>query len=170
MPLSINDGYHPVKWEKGANMADFTPINTQEEFEEAIKDRLAREAKKYEGYTSPDDLEKIKEGHKSEIDKLNEQMKTQLKEKEDSIAEKDKKIQGYETNSAKMRIAREAGLSYEAVDYIQGSDEEAMKKSAQTLKALIGSGKPAPPLGEFEKETNEDDAAYKKMLHELKGE
>ena len=28
----------------------FTPINTQEEFDDAIKERLAREKKKYEGY------------------------------------------------------------------------------------------------------------------------
>ena len=44
----------------------FEPINTQEEFDAAVKDRLAREAKKYEGYTSPDDLEKIREEIKAE--------------------------------------------------------------------------------------------------------
>lgn len=131
-------------------MADFTPINTQEEFDAAVKERLAREAKKYEGYTSPEDLEKIKAGHKSEVDKLNETMTAKLKEKDDTIAERDTKIKGYETSAAKMKIARETGLSYEAVDYIQGSDEEAMKKSAETLKALIKSGKPAPPLGDPE--------------------
>lgn len=141
--------YLAEKREKGADMAEFTPINTQEEFEAAVKDRLAREAKKYEGYTSPSDLEKIKEEHKSEVDKLNETMTAKLKEKDDVIAERDTKIKGYETSSAKMRIARETGLSYEAMDYIQGSDEEAMKKSAEALKALIGS-KPAPPLGDPE--------------------
>ena len=133
MLFSINYGYHPEKWEKGADMADFTPINTQEEFEAAMKDRLAREAKKFEGYTSPADLEKIKTSHKAEVDKLNADMAAKLKEKDDSIAEKDAKIKGYETSSAKMRIARETGLSYEAMDYIQGSDEESMKKSAEEL-------------------------------------
>lgn len=149
MLFSINYGYHPEKWEKGANMADFIPINTQEEFEAAMKDRLAREAKKFEGYTSPADLEKIKTSHKAEVEKLNADMAAKLKEKDDSIAEKDAKIKGYETSSAKMRIARETGLSYEAMDYIQGSDEESMKKSAEGLKALMGN-KEAPPLGDPE--------------------
>lgn len=137
-------------------MADFTPINTQEEFDAAIKDRLAREAKKYEGYTSPEDLEKIKAGQKAEIDKLNEAKSALEKEKDSIIAERDAKIKGYETSSAKMKIARETGLSYEAMDYIQGADEEAMKKSAETLKALIGNGTSAPPLGTPEKDPSSD--------------
>ena len=32
---------------------DFKPIETQEQFDEVIRDRLARENKKYEGWTSP---------------------------------------------------------------------------------------------------------------------
>lgn len=152
-------------------MAEFTPITTQEEFEAAIKDRMAREAKKYEGYTSPEDLEKIKAGHKSEIEKLNASHAATLKEKEDAIAERDTKITGYETNSAKMRIAREIGLSYEAMDYIQGSDEEAMKKSAEALKALIGS-KPAPPLGDPEPQQSSDPskAAWTSFSKQLSSE
>lgn len=130
-------------------MAEFKPINTQEEFDAAIKERLAREVKKYEGYTSPTDLEKIKEGHASKVKELTDKMAAELKKRDDDIAEKDTKIKGYETSSAKMRIAREIGLSYEAVDYIQGSDEEAMKKSAEALKALIGN-RPAPPLKDSE--------------------
>lgn len=153
-------------------MAEFTPITTQEEFEAAMKDRLAREAKKYEGYTSPEDLEKIKTDHKSEVDKLNETMTAKLKEKDDVIAERDTKIKGYETSSAKMRIARETGLSYEAMDYIQGSDEEAMKKSAEALKALINSGKPAPPLGDPEPAPPSDPAkaAWVSLSKELSNE
>ena len=42
-------------------MAEFTAINTQEEFDERIKERLQREAQKYEKYTSPEGLEKIRE-------------------------------------------------------------------------------------------------------------
>lgn len=130
-------------------MADFKPITTQEEFDAAIKDRLARETKKYESYTSPEDLKKIQDGHQQEIDTLKATNASELKKKDDAIAEKDMKIKGYETNSVKMRIARETGLSYEAMDYIRGDDEEAMKKSAEALKAMIGD-KSAPPLGDPE--------------------
>lgn len=155
----------------------FEPINTQEEFDAAVKDRLAREAKKYEGYTSPDDLEKIKADIRAEsdskikdlsgqIDSVNQQ----LAERDKSIEEKDAKIKGYETNSEKMRIARETGLSYEAVDYLKGDDEKSIRESAESLKALMGN-KPAPPLGDPEPtEGNEEEVAYKKMLKEMEGE
>ena len=149
-------------------MAEFTVINTQEEFNERIKERLQREAEKYEKYTSPEDLEKINAEHKKEIDKLNETITTHKKD----IADKDAKIKGYETDSAKTRIARETGLSYEAIDYIQGSDEEAMKKSAEALKALIGSGKSAPPLGDPEPAPSSDPtaAAWSSFSKELSTE
>lgn len=151
----------------------FEPINTQEEFDAAISERLAREAKKYEGYTSPEDLEKIKAEHDGKIADLSGQIDTvnkQLAEKDKSIEERDAKIKGYETNSVKMRIAREAGLSYEAADYLQGDDEESIKKSAESLKSLIGN-KPAPPLGDPEPDAgNGKDEAYKKMLREMEGE
>ena len=155
----------------------FEPINTQEEFDAAVKDRLAREAKKYEGYTSPDDLEKIKADIRAESDsKIKElsgqidSVNQQLAERDKSIEEKDAKIKGYETNSEKMRIARETGLSYEAVDYLKGDDEKSIRESAEALKALIGN-KSAPPLGDPEPDAgNGKDEAYKKMLREMEGE
>lgn len=151
-------------------MADFTPINTQEEFDAAVSERIKREADKYAKYTSPDDLEKIKAEHKSEIEKLNEANKAKLKEKDDAIAERDVKIKNYATSSAKLKIARETGLSYEAMEYIQGDDEDAMKKSAQQLKALIGKTSGAPLKSTEDPAGDSKTAAYKKMSRELKGE
>lgn len=151
-------------------MADFTPINTQEEFDAAVSERIKREADKYAKYTSPDDLEKIKANHKSEIEKLNEANKAKLKEKDDAIAERDVKIKNYATSSAKLKIARETGLSYEAMEYIQGDDEDAMKKSAQQLKALIGKTSGAPLKSTEDPTGDSKTAAYKKMSRELKGE
>lgn len=155
----------------------FEPINTQEEFDAAVKDRLAREAKKYEGYTSPEDLEKIKEDIKAEYDSKFEDLSgqidsvnQQLAERDKSIEERDAKIKGYETNSVKMRIARETGLSYEAVDYLKGDDEKAIRESAESLKALIGN-KSAPPLGDPEPAAGDSkDSAFLKLSRELKGE
>lgn len=66
-------------------MEDFNPITTQEEFDERIKERLGREAKKYEKYTSPDDLEKIKADYQKQIDGLN----TSIQEKESQYADFD---------------------------------------------------------------------------------
>lgn len=151
----------------------FTPINTQEEFDKAVQERLAREAKKYEKYTSPEDLEEIRNKHKEELDaangKLSDAQKT-MSEKDAAIAERDAKIKGYETDSVKKRIAHEAGLPEDAADYLKGDDPEALKKSAESLKAIIGD-KPPAPLKDTETGGGKDtDAAYKKMLAGLKGE
>ena len=96
----------------------------------------------------------------------------ETQEQLEEVAKLNSKIKGYETDSAKTRIARETGLSYEAIDYIQGSDEEAMKKSAEALKALIGSGKSAPPLGDPEPAPSSDPtkAAWSSFSKELSTE
>ena len=63
---------------------------------------------------------------------VNDQIKTLTDEKaafEAKLTEKDGQIAKYEIDSVKTRIAREAGLSYEAISFLQGEDEEAIKKS-----------------------------------------
>lgn len=162
---------------KGITMA-FEPITTQEQLDAVISERMKREketaAKKYEAYTSPEKIKAIKEAHDKQLEDLNSENK-KLKEAsakhEKEIAERDAKIKGYETDSVKTRIAHEAGLPYEAVGYIQGDDEESIKKSAETLKGLVGSGS-TPPLADPESADvkNVKDVAMKNMLHEMKGE
>ena len=50
-------------------MSDFTPIETQEDFNKAIEKRLDRERntirKEYEGFLSPEDAQKKYEGYLS---------------------------------------------------------------------------------------------------------
>ena len=48
---------------------DFKPIETQEQFEDAIKDRVNRINKKYESWTSPDKLQEIKDGYEQNASK-----------------------------------------------------------------------------------------------------
>lgn len=163
-------------------MADFKPIETQEQLDAIIGERLKREqatmAKKYEGYVSPADLEKIKADMKAEGDKeiakLNKTIsdeRAKYADYEKNIAEKDAKIKGYETASAKTRIAHEMGLSYDAVNFLQGEDEASIKKSAEALKGLIGSSHGAQPLADPEGDPagSAQTAALKGMLHSLNG-
>lgn len=156
----------------------FTPINTQEEFNEAIKERLAREAKKFEGYKSPNELKQIDADWQKKLDEQKKELDTAngtIAERDKTIAERDAKIKGYETDSVKRRIAREVGLPDDAVDYLKGEDAEALKKSAESLKQIIGDKPTAPPLADPEPAAagggaDINDAAYKKMLKGLKGE
>ncbi len=128
--------------------------------------------KEFEGWISPDELAKQTAGLNEQLTGLNDQIKTLSDEKanlQTQISEKDGQIAKYEIDSVKTRIARECGLSYEAIGFLQGEDEEAIKKSAETLKNLVGSSK-TPPLGNPEMPPEEDGvtAAFKKMNPNIK--
>jgi hypothetical protein len=139
---------------------------TQEEVNALVgKARLeGKEAgkKEFEGWISPDELQ-------TKLGSLTDQVSALTSEKETlqtQITEKDGRIAAYEIDSVKTRIARELGLSYEAVGFIQGNDEEAIKKSAESLKALVGDKKqPTPPFGNSEPPIEEDGVtkAFKKL-------
>lgn len=119
-------------------MADFTPITTQEEFDNAVNERLETERQavrnEYADYLSPDDE---KEKYKGYV-------------KPEDAAAKDKKIKDYETNSLKMKIAHETGLPYELAGRLSGETEDDIRKDAQALSKLIGKGKPTAPLASTE--------------------
>lgn len=159
-------------------MGDFKIIETQEQLDAIVTERVARAKesvrKEYEGWLSPQKIEertKELEDKKSELEKQKQEASTQIAQFKNQIAEYDSKIAKYETDSAKTRIANEIGLSYEAVEYLKGENEEEIKKSAEKLKAIVGN-KIAPPLADPEGDTskNSEKAAYKKMLQAMKGE
>lgn len=159
-------------------MAEFTPINTQEELDKVIGPRLKREretvTEKYEDRLSENN-KKIKEledkngtlsSQLEEADKKNKDFEAQL-------AERDGKIKGYESSAMKAKIAREVGLPYEAAERLAGEDEDAIRKDAESLKAIIGSGKPAPQRKSTEGNygpASDTEEGLRNMLKELKGE
>lgn len=123
--------------------------------------------KEFEGWVSPDDFAKQTAELNDQLTGLNDQIKTLSDEKtnlQTQLTEKDDAIAKYEIDSVKTRIAREYGLSYEAIGFLQGEDEEAIKKSAESLKSLVGSTK-VPPMANTETPPEEDGvtAAFKKL-------
>lgn len=153
-------------------MSDFKEIKTQEEFDAAISERLKRErdtlSKKYEGYLSPEDAKKEKDGLQAKIDDLNQKLNDaneKISAHDKELAEKDATIKKHETASVKARIAHEAGLPYEAIGFIGGDDEKTIKESAASLKAIIGTKK-VPPLSQNEDDKGDKDAA---LLGTLRG-
>lgn len=144
-------------------MAEFTPILTQEDFDAAISQRIRRERetvrKEYADY------DQVKAS-------LNDAQKKNG-EHEATIAELQKKIQGYETDSVKTRIALEKGIPLELRDRLTGTTEEEIRKDAETLVKFLSRNEPkAPPLRENEPvETDPRNAAskaaYKKLLKDM---
>lgn len=161
-------------------MAEFKPIETQEEFDTAIQERLEAENKKYEGYMSPDDVAKKYEGYMSPDDVADkykdylspDEVESKYKDyiSADMAAEKDRKIKEYETQSLKTSIAEQVGLPRTAVEFIKGNDEDEIKKSAETLKSMLGKAG-APPLRSNETgKSGSTDEALRNTLRKLKGE
>lgn len=132
-------------------MSEFTAITTQEEFDSRIRERLRQKdeavAKKYEGYMSAEDVEKLKAGYDKQISDLTHALEDQTKEKETwekTLAEKDVAIKAYESHSVKTRIANEVGLPYDAIDFIKGEDEADIRASAEALKSLTKTSRTMP--------------------------
>lgn len=162
---------------KEKKMADFTVIETQEQLDSIIKDRLKREQetnqKKYEGYLSPDEFKNKTADMEKQIGDLTENLNEangKVANFEKQIAEKDTKIKAYETASVKSRIAHETGLSYDAIKFLQGEDEDSIRESAESLKTLVGVRKVAPLADSEEIDGEDKDAALRKTLRGLKGE
>mgnify|MGYP000918053439 CR=1 FL=1 len=158
-------------------MADFTAITTQEQFDAIIGERLKREKETYsKKYSDYDDL-------KSQVDNLtknNAALDKSLSEATKSIDaskitidELTDKCKKYETDSVKTRIARKHGLDYDLASRLNGSTEEEIEADATTLSELLKTSKPEAPLASPETDVTKGDeknAAYKEMLHKMKGE
>ena len=81
-------------------MADFKVIETQEDFDKAIKSRLAQKdrelAEQYKDYLSPEQVQGLKDELKKQLDEANDLV---AKAKE-TLAEKDKAVSDLESRAA----------------------------------------------------------------------
>ena len=141
-------------------MSEFKTIETQEELDSIIKDRLDRNTKKitaevtkqFEGYSSPDEQKKLT--------KQIETLTAQLTEKDTAIADLTAKNTAYETASVKAKIAREYGIPAELADRISGTNEEEYKADAENLAKFVAAGRPtAAPMFSAEPSDNGISAA-----------
>ncbi len=158
-------------------MSEFKAITTQEEFDNAIKERLDRQVKKtteevrkgFAGWLSPDDV------------------KAKTADLEKQIAEKDGKLaegkaafdkltaekQALELDRAREAAARDAGLPFELAGRLSGSTADELKTDAEALAKIMGAKQSEPyvqPLfnaGQPQSAASASDAAYMAMLSEL---
>lgn len=155
-------------------MGEFTPINTQEEFDAKIKDRLARErdsiTKKYEGWVSPEDHAKTLADYQKQIDDIT----ASHSQDSEAIKTLTAQVKSFETANLKSKVAYELGLPYGMSSRIAGETEEEIRKDAQSLKDLIGTPKPQAPQATTEPRLSQSpekaaqNAAYRKLLGSIK--
>lgn len=130
----------------------FKVIETQEELDRIIKERLERAKAQYEGYMSAEDVQKLKETYEANKKAENEKYITLEKEKEDLLA----KVKGYEVGTLKTKVALANGLPIGVTDYLKGETEEELTESAKALSSMFTpkadqkpekEGKPFAPQG-----------------------
>ncbi len=154
-------------------MAEFKAITTQEEFDAAIKDRLERAERKtreeFKGWTSPDDLKKLNESHITEMNHLKESHQKEMEKYagyDDQFKAFTDKIHTLEVGAIKTRIASEKRLPLDAVEFLQGDDEQTIAESAERLMKISGT----PQTFAFTRNTESDKGDAKdKELKELLG-
>lgn len=146
---------------------EFKVIDSQEAFDAAIKARLDRNTrsvtdevtKKFEGWTSPDDVKK----HTDQITALTDK----LKESETKIADLTAKNSAYEIASVKTKIAHEVGLPYELADRLSGTTEEEIRKDADALSKFAMHPQATPSFSAETPPAASADAAYRALAHDL---
>lgn len=148
---------------------EFQVIETQEQLNNVIKDRLARERAKFSDY---DDIKAKCADYELRLGSAigdSEAAQAKLAELEKAIAEKDSEIARMATESLKTGIALQYGLPLEMASRLNGTTEDELKADAEMFASMLasrsGSVTPPPPLRNTESVVEEDGvlAAFLKM-------
>lgn len=160
-------------------MSEFKPItlNTQEECDEFVKDRIDRAKKQVaEQYKDYEDLKANNTKLTADLGKANDDLKTA----QDTIKENTTKIEGlqaqvhkYEIDSVKTKVAQEFKLPSGLESRLNGEDEEAIREDAKALAESLKITEPTPPMFENNDGGTEDNTlreGMRNMLKNAKGE
>lgn len=152
-------------------MSEFKVIESQEEFDARIKDRIERakekaiEDYKIEIKKTIDDLKSENSSLKNEVAGYKESLE-EVKGKDETIKGLNEKISAFERAEVKRNIALEYGLPLKLAEKISGDDEDSMKKDAEGMAKYFSESKKSyePPLKSYENKVDEKDQALKKLL------
>lgn len=150
----------------------FKTIETQEELDRIIQDRIARERDKFADY---DEL-KIKvtdyETQVATLQKAIDESNATIKSHDDTVAELNSKIASYETSSLRTKIAIQNGLPLDLAERLVGDDEESIKADAERLASFVTKPKaPSAPLKDLEPPLGDDkNSNWRQMASNLIGE
>lgn len=158
-----------LKNRKGEKQMTFKVIESQEQFDEAIKERLERESKSVrekvekeftDKYSDYDDIKKKStdlETQVSNLTKEKEELETKSADSAKEIETLKAQSKAHETNSVKMEVALEKGLPYELAKRLNGDTKEEIEKDCDSL-LKVASTKPAAPIHTEEPDTYAGDS------------
>lgn len=152
-------------------MSDFKVIETQDELDKVIGERLIRQKesilKQFEDYDQIKSKVTELETENNALKNAAEETKKALESKDHTVSDLNEKISGYETTNLKTRIALQNGLPIDLADRLTGSDEESIKADAERLAGYMKPSTP-PPLKSTETHSiSGKDNAYKNLIENM---
>lgn len=156
-------------------MAEFKPIVTQEEFDNAIKSRLEQKERsvrsEYEDYDALKKQSQTWADEKTAFEKQIADSKTAYDDLNAKYSAATGKVAELEAGALRTKVAIDAGLPMNLCSYLKGSTEEEIKASAAELAKFAGTGVGGAPLANLEQGHGSDkNEMYKKLLKGFKGE
>lgn len=146
----------------------FKAIETQEELDRIIQERLSHEKGEFADY---DEIKTRNAALEAELDDLKstiEESSNAAKTHEQTIADLNKQIAEKETVNLRTRIALQNGLPIDLADRLVGDDEESIKADAERLASFVSKKQTPPPLKNTENNLGEGkDGAYKNLIENL---
>lgn len=152
----------------------FTVIETQEQLDAVIGDRIARAEKKAQENAAKEyaDYAQLKEKvatYEAQLTDYGKKLTEAAETAKSHTAEVETlraKIKDYETASVKARIAHEAGLPYELANRLTGDTEEAIRQDAEIMAKFIT--KPTAPMRSTEEPIGDSkEQAYKELAQKF---
>lgn len=129
---------------------EFTPINTQEEFDARVTE-LYGDVRDLQGQVTT--LTGERDAHAA------------------TIADLQNQIKGHEESALKHRIAHEKGIPFEMASRLSGKTEDDIRNDADVVAKFMKKSEPPTPRKSTETGTADSKkVAFKKMLNEMKGE
>ncbi|WP_076647299.1 phage scaffold protein [Latilactobacillus sakei] len=146
----------------------FKTIETQEELDKIIKDRIDRVNEKYADYdqlkSRNEELTAENSALQTTVSETSEKVKGFDQEKADMMA----KISGFETSKLRTQVALKHGLPIDLADRLQGEDEAALTKDAERLSGFMKPDNPTPPLANPEGPQGSDkNESYRKLIENM---
>lgn len=149
-------------------MGDFKIIESQEELDTLIGERIARERNKYADY---EELKAKATEYNEQIAKLNENNKA-LEDKllvtASTIDDLNKKVNAYEIDSVKTKVCLDMGLPYELAKRLNGTTEDEIRSDAENMKGLFGNLRVAPVASAEPHLTNSKEDALRELANSIK--
>lgn len=153
-----------------AENTDFKPIETQEDFDTAIKSRIERAQNSVrEEYKDYDDFKAKAEKYDSlqaEYDQKIKDLQTTISTRDATIQELNGKVAGYETDSVKTALANEYHLDPSLKDFLIGENEQEWRAAAERLAKFSQPQYPDKKYPQY----GEPDSLAKQLQRQLKGE